>query len=438
MARLAWVLVLVAAAVVVAFGGGPARAAGAAPPAAAVCFPVPCPTTTVAPPPLSDTTTTTTTATSTTAPTTPPTTVPTTAPPSTVPAPGFTAAFVPCGSTAGPCDQEPQQVQVGHGTAAPAAVQLSWVAAGRAPGAPAPGSTSVTLLWGDGNDCGTADRCWQWPAQMTGSSYILDGTYQVTACDTYTGGQCQASSAPVTIGLAVPPGPPTGVQVKADGSAAVVSWHPPSVAPPDLVGYRITRDGRPIWTCSTDGLGPGRGVRCPPSMAVADQPGAGTFTYTVAALRLGADTSDRGVVSSAGVGGVDGGRVTVAAAAGPPESSGTPGAAFTPSPVIGGQGTTASLAPLQSAAPGASGVAPPAGSPASVQNLKYPAADDPVVGHTAMALQVHPSASRTDLVPVTVLALGLLILAVAAHFLYLRVAVGAVQGRMSGVPRRQT
>lgn len=436
-----WILVLVGAGLAVAVGASPSRAA-AQPEPAAICFPVPCTTvpstiaatTTVAPPPPTDSTTTSST-----------TTVAT--PPTTLANPAYTVAFVPCGTTTGPCDQEPGQVQVRYGTVAPAAVELQWVSRGRAAAAPAPSTASVTLLGADGSACGPSALCWQWPAQMTDASYILNGSYQVVACDTYAQAQCQASTAAMPVGLAVPPGEPRGVQVARSGTAVVVSWHPPAAAPPDLVGYTIRRDGRAIWMCSTDGLGPGRPVRCPPSMAVADQPGDGTFTYAVSAMRLGVDSSDQNVVSSAGAGGADGGKVTVTGAtAGIAGGGGGAGSSpgFTPSPVIGSAGTTVGLSPVGIAAPVAvgSGAGPALGAagnpqnPQNPQNLQYPSTDDPVVGHSALALQVHPSAARTDVAPVAVLALGLLVLAVAAHFLYLRVAVGVVEARLAGARRR--
>lgn len=376
-----------------------------------------------------------------TSPTTPPSTPPTTSPPSTTPpttAPpsSYSVAFDPCGSTAGgPCTQEPAQVQVSYGPATPAAVQIDWESTGRPTSAPAPKATSAALLWSDGTACGSGLRCWPWPATVTDSSFILNGTYQAAVCDTYTQNACQSSSAPVAIGVAVPPGEPTHVSAKASGAQVTVTWQPPAAVPPDLVGYTVSRAGRAVYSCSTDGLGPAAATPCPTSLKSTDRPGPGTFAYTVSALRLGSAADGHGVVSSAAASA--GGPVAVSGYLTPPGSGGggSAPAAFRPSPVIGGESTVIGTFPTTpfgataTLGPGDQGGNASAGGPP--QNLQYPA-DNPVVGKPTMAVEIQaPPHHVTNVLPAGMLGLALLALAIAAHFLYLRVEVARIQARLA-------
>lgn len=428
-----WALVLVAATVSVIVGSSPARARAAV----SACI-LGCGTTSSSSTSSSTSSTSSSTSSTTTAP--PPTSTP----------PAYPAAFVPCGSTSGPCNQEPQQIRVDYATAGPAAaLQLAWVSRGRASGAPAPASASVTLTWSDGSACGSGFWCWAWPPGMTDSSFVLNGTYQVAACGTEDNGACGAPSSPQDIQVAAPPGPPTQVTARVSDTQVAVSWRPPAAAPPDLAGYTVARNGADVYSCSLDGLGPGASVPCPGSLTFADHPGNGRYTYTVRSVRLGADTAADDTVPSTATPAA-GGAVTVAAPApaggtGPsPGGGGDPGGGtggtggagslggFTPSPVIGGAGAIGgSLGPDPGAASGQGLPGAPA-QPGAPQNLQYPS-DNPVVGKaTPLALDVHGGPGRTDVVPAGILALGLLLLAIAAHFLYLRAELGAVQGRLAG------
>lgn len=430
---LVWAFVLAAATVVVIVGSSPDRARAALP-SGAVCIPSPCPT----PPP---TTSPPTTPPPTVPPTTPPTTPPSTSP-STVPASPYTAAFVPCGSASGPCTEEPQQIRISYQADPPAAVELQWVSRSRPASAPTPGSTSAILMPADGVPCGTGATCWTWPAGLTASSYILNGSYQVVVCGTFANGTCGSPFPPQDIQVAAPPGPPTHAQARASGPVVAVSWQPPTAAPPDLAGYLVARDGHTVYSCSLDGLGPGASTPCPRSLTFADRPGDGRYTYTVSAVRLGADTASRDVVASpAAVAG--GGAVIVPGPVTAPGGVNGPfpgtvvaagNGGFTPAPIIGAVGvsggTTVGLDPAPVAAP-------QIGTTGAPQNLSYPA-DNPVVAKDApLALKVHTPAGQTDVAPVAVLALGILLLAIAAHFLYLRVELGVVQARLTGARRRR-
>lgn len=374
---------------------------------------------------------------STTAPPTPSTTAPTggrSAP--------YTASFSPCtsdGSQSGsaPCDETPQQIQVFYPPGGPPdQVQVNWAADGRSAAAPNPGTTSVTLDYqGEVNDCGTDLACWPWPSAIDDGAFILNGTYQVVVCpfDESHQGNCGNSLPAQSIGLAVPPGAPASVTAHSTGTEVTVAWKAPAQAPPDLVGYSVTRDDSTVYTCSTpDDLGPGAGVRCPSTLEVADHPGDGEYTYTVSALRLGVDSAADDVVSStatedsqgvvtvpgpvAGQGGTGSGGQTV------PLSNGSGGGAATGT---GGATTQVTLDQVSAAAQ-------PAGASAPIPHLSYPTSSDVAPKHPqALALKVDPSTSHNDVVPVAVLALGILSLAIAAHFLYLRVELGAVQAKLA-------
>lgn len=416
-----WVVILIAAAATV-FVGAPSAPAHPAPPAG-FCLPAPCPTTTTTAPPRTTSTSSSTSTTSTTSTTT-------VATPTTVPDSPYSVGFQPCGGAdaAGPCTLEPTRVVVGYTGNPPGSVQLAWKPDGRPSSAPQPTASSVTMQWQDGTACGSAQRCFPWPTQVTDGGVILNGSYQLVVCDS------QGCKSPVGIGLAAPPAAPTRVQARASGPSVTVSWLPPPAAPPDLIGYSVLRGDRPIYSCSVDGLGPSAAVRCPPSLAVADRPGNGSFTYSVTAQRLGSAANGQDVVSSAPAGAA--GPVTVPGQATATGAQGAgPGASFSASPLIGGAGAAVtpgapvSLAPAGQAA-GGSGASPEPGESAAPQNLQYPS-DDPVVGKSAMAVNVGEHAAKTDVVPLGVLAIGFLILAVAAHVLYLREQLSVIQARLA-------
>ena len=306
--------------------------------------------------------------------------------------------------------------------------------------APAPDATSVILSWSDGTDCRTDVRCWGWPTRLTSASYVLNGTYQVVPCGTYDGTSCGQTFQTQNVQLAVRPGAPVSLSATSSAREVTVHWSPPTAQPPDLAGYSLSRNDRAVYNCSVNGLGPYASVPCPSALTVADHPGDGTYTYSVSTLRLGVDSASSSLLASAATS-ASNGPVTVPGAA--PGSGGTGptggtggtggGPGFTSTPVIGGTGTPGSGGSAVTPVPGAGAVvgtgADPVAAPAPAQNLHYPSSDNPVVGRSsALALKVAPV--RTDVAPVAVLALGLLILAIAAHFLYLRVEMGVVQARM--------
>ena len=350
----------------------------------------------------------------------------TTAPPTTNPPSPYQAQFTPCwsGSTAGPCDQIPSQIEVTYPpTAAPLAVQLNWVADNRDQAAPNPDSTSDTLPLSAGTNCGPNSTCWSWPQDMLDGAYLLNGTYQVVPCASYdpNSGTCPPGSTlqPQTLSVAVAPGAPGAVTAASSGSEVTVSWKPPAAAPPDLAGYEVTRGSDIIYTCSPDALGPAASTPCPTSLTIADHPANGRYTYTVTALRLGVDSSDANIVFSAPAG--DGGGVVT-----------VPGPVSITTPNSTGPGTDIQESPVPTYYQSVSG--PPGTKVTTVPATTVPVTTPPAPNPTsapkkpsrssALALTVSTPAGPTDVLPVGVLAIGILGLAIAAHYLYIKVELG--------------
>jgi hypothetical protein len=409
-------------------------------------------------------------------------------------APPYQVSLVPCGATSGPCRDTPEQVQVRYPAGlAPQALELEWSPGSNA-SAPAPAATSVTLCPGSsgcasgsgsggsssggssgsgsgsgsgppstpcdssgagsgGTSGGTATLCWSWPTQLEDAGFILNGTYDAVVCATYgptgqdTSG-CTSQLPPQTLSLAVPPEPPASVNATVDGAVVTVSWTAPADPPPDLAGYQVSRNGAPFYTCSLGELDPAASGSCPTALSVTDRPPDGEYTYSVAALRLGATDAASDLVASVATEDSAGVLVVPAATTGPSTTTTTPITSSSP-PTSASSGPAATAAPGTSAgngagttsaaltgppAPGASSSAPvavPAQPSASVPPLSYPpvaASKDPA----PLVVRTAGSTGRTDVVPAAVLALGLLSLAVAAHFLYLRVELGVVQARLTG------
>lgn len=420
--RLIWAVVLVAAG---ASFGLVETASGE--PAAATCTTILCGPTTTS----TTTTTTTTTPTTTTVPRTTTTAVPPTTSGSGSQG-GYVGGFAPCSPTGtAPCDQDPANVQVRYPAGGPpAAVEVDWVADGRPAAAPNPASATATLAWSAGTDCGSDRRCWTWPSVLTDHRAILNGTYRVNVCGAYgAGGACQSKLDSATVGLAVPPAPPSTVKAVASGPQVTLSWSPPPGAAPDLAGYQITRNAKQVYACALSGLGAPGAAPCPQPLTVIDRPARGTYTYAVSSLRLGVDATSQHAVASAPALEV-GGPISVPGPAA--ASAGSGGSGFRPAPVIGAPGTMITFAP-----PAASPVATLPGEDGSAvdpgtgpQNLHYPAADPLPSGQSStLALDVGESGPKKDVVPIGMVGLGVLVLAIAAHVVYLRSRISAIQAR---------
>lgn len=247
------------------------------------------------------------------------TTTPTTKPSSTTtapsgPPPSATASLLPCNAprSGAPCASDPSELQVNvPGGSDVTAVQLSWVAeSGRASGVPS-NSPPTVLQVANQVGCtspspagaGQTATCWSWPASMTYSSggiqWVLNGTYQVTPCSGVTSsGGCNQSAdlGPTQVQIADAPTSPAGLSASDQLNTITLKWQ--AGAEPDLVGYVISRNSEAIYTCSTNGFGPGAGRPCASPPSFSDSPGTGTWSYQVEAIRFGADTSPAHVVRS--------------------------------------------------------------------------------------------------------------------------------------------
>lgn len=408
-----WLVLLGLVMVAVMAGSTPARAISA-------------PTTLSVPPPSSTTapTTSTTVASTTTTTTTPSTTT------TTVPL-HYSTALLPCRSAnlapSAPCDIDPKQVEVAYPSGgSPPSVVVAWQK-GVADAAPQPATPTVTLDPGSTVACAGASApagqelaCWSWPGGLTERSFVLNGTYRLTA----------GSQKPTDVGVAVPPAAPRQVVATATTTSVTVTWQPSAAPEPDLTGYVVTRNGQPVYYCSIDGLGPGANIPCSKPLAVTDHPGPGKWTYAVSSLRLGVDDASADAVGSPPVVAAPGPVTLTAALAGGHTLS---SAGLAPMP--------ASIGTTYSAAGGGAAVtastlagvsSDPASRSAPVHNIKYPGSDNPVVGKPSdLALKVRHRGSHTDVVPVAVLALGLIALAIAAHFVYLRMELGLAEARLA-------
>jgi len=344
----------------------------------------------------------------------------------------FTAEAVPCAAatTGAPCTADPSQLQVTYPSSdlSIRAVEVTWVpGSGRPSGAPAPKPTSAILSLATSQKCtqmtatgpGYETACWPWPLthQTSTDDWILNGTYQVTACNGFIqGGSCAASKAytPQDVALAVPPAPPTAVHASTSSAGVVaLTWSPAAASAPDLIGYQVTRDGQVVYGCNLDGAGPGAGVKCPSPLSYQGLVAAGNWTFGVAALRYGASPSAAAAVASALVT-----RSVEVALVGP--ASGTPPAvqvALPPVPVVA---TPTTIAPV--VLPTTVGVVSTTTTtdPPASEALPYgnpPSSQDPA------ALGGDPKETgpkNSDLDTLSGLALGLIALALAVHVWYLR------------------
>lgn len=370
------------------------------------------------------------------------------------------ATFVPCGSTSGPCDAAPDQLEVTYPAGqAPAAVEITWLdGASRPKGAPQPDSSDEILSMAGTTSCAVPPpatttttsgpvmdtACWDWPSGLRyQAQWILNGSYRVTACSSYQGTACTPSGAyqPALVALAVPPPPPGGVAAAPAGRQVTVSWKAPAAPPPDLDGYTVIRNGRDIYTCTLFATGSDGNVACPQPLRFTDQPGAGSWVYRVESLRLGAGGQYPPVVASAPAGAAK----PVLVSPPPSTTTTTSGAAGPPASGSGGSSARALLPPVPvigALAGRYPGIASGAGSAAlpgqgesglstgPVQNLSYPSLPAPAAG----ALTVREAGpSGPDVVPAAMLAAALLILALAAHLLYLRTLADARRLRPSKV-----
>lgn len=364
--------------------------------------------------------------------------------------PPLTVVLSPCSApsaTAG-CRLDPAQLQVDvPSDGSVPAVQVSWVpGVGRPASAPSPASSQVVLAVTSPAACqnqvaapsGFSAVCWHWPAPLTfasgGTAWILNGTYRVTPCSatSSSGSSCASYSTTFNSALAevaVPPAAPAQVSATQANGAVTLTWRPGPE--PDLVGYTVARNNQLLYTCSTDGAGPGAGTACANPPSLHDQPGSGTWNYSVTALRFGIDASASHVVSSApslssvavpvppanATGGGAGGYTYA------PGTSASGRAALPPLPSVGimkpvGQ-MTASGGVAGAGVPSLADMEDSGGAPGSAAGLPY--SDNPALGGSLASGSLVSAQKPGDNLDATAeLALGVIALALAVHVWYLR------------------
>ena len=378
--------------------------------------------------------------------------------------PPLPVSLYPCAAPTptAPCQSDPVQIQADLPTDNSVhAVQLSWVGDPRRPSsAPVPAKQQVVLTTAAGPEApvtcqhptsppsGFAAFCWDWPASLDyasgGTEWLLNGTYRVAACSaTSASTPCSFSTEFnwVLAEVAVAPSVPTGVSAQQSNGSVTVTWSPGPE--PDLVGYTIARNGQTVYTCTTDGAGPGAGTACANPPVFYDRPGSGTWRYSVSSLRFGADASAAHVlVSPAAPTALD---VPVA----PQSSSGggstsgqtyygspSPGQAIIPPlPAVGTMrpagfdgfggvagGSVPSLANTEEAGGGMSG------SPGGMAYADDPALGGPLASGTLLQRQQR-AARNVDVA--AELAIAVLALALAVHAWYLRGELRAASVRVA-------
>lgn len=371
----------------------------------------------------------------------------------------------PCAAAtaSGPCRDDPAQVQVAipnDGTVK--AVELLWVPDGRPSAAPSPSQSQVVLTTvssGPGEvstrcqNAGPAPSsaftmtCWDWPSSLDypagGTEWLLNGTYRLVPCSaTSSSTPCTAMSSsaaygPADVGVAVPPSTPTGVASRQANGVVYVTWN--TGPEPDLAGYSVARNNQVVYRCSTPAGGTSVGPACGSQPAFSDQPGGGNWTYSVSALRLGADASPSDVVSSApsstslalafpkASGGATGGAGS---------SGGNPGRAFVPPlPATGelrpaGQ-FAASTGVIGNSVPSLAETEDSGGALSGTPgNLSY--GDNPALGGPlASGTLQHTQRIASSVDGAAELAVAVLALALAVHAWYLRGELRAASVRVA-------
>ena len=236
----------------------------------------------------------------------------TTTPPA--PPPALGTALLPCDAPkpGAPCAVDPGQIQADlAGGSDVTAVQVSWVAEpGRS--SPVPNQNQPTILQvANSVGCvnpapvgsGQTAKCWNWPQSLGyaagNAEWVLNGTYQLNPCSSVgSAGSCTASAdyGPSQVQVAATPAAPGNLTATSAGGTITLRWQ--SGAEPDLVGYLVARNYQDVFTCTTNGFGPGSGRPCTSPLSFSETPGVGTWNYQVEALRFGADASPSHVVQS--------------------------------------------------------------------------------------------------------------------------------------------
>ncbi|MHB1533880.1 MAG: hypothetical protein ACYC1D_04550 [Acidimicrobiales bacterium] len=346
--------------------------------------------------------------------------------------PAIAVVASPCAPAGSPpaCTEDPVRLSGTYSKAAGVeSLEVTWLAAGRPAGAPAPAKTTVAI---DALSCfvtSSPSSCsWPWPAGLETAkpAVILNGSYRVTGCSTPAALACipVKSLSPAVIAIAVAPAAPSGVTAATAASAVTVKWSPGTG--PDLVGYRVTRGSDTVLTCSLPHAPAGIGSACPSPLHATDSPGPGTSVYDVVALGFGAFPGTTVASPSTAA-------VAMVAGTAPPASA---------DPFVANQAPTAfgsaliNLPPVQvlGPVPTLPSVAPPPpgthqavsartnipGDPGYNEKLPYGAA---LPGRAVLGATTKGAPGR-NVIGLALFALGMLLIAVATHLWYVRQQLG--------------
>lgn len=311
------------------------------------------------------------------------------------------------------CTQAPKTLTLPPGSNG---VTVTWATTGRPSATPGPAKTSVSLPDPTCPPPSGGSTC-PWPRglEAPGSTVVLNGTYDVARC-------APPGCGPLLI--AAPPAPPGSVRATAasSSSSVTVSW---AAGPePDLAGYSVIRNGTVVFTCSLHGAPLPRSVPCASQLSYTDRPGTGgAVAYGVVANRYGVDGDVAHDVNSTPAVAT----LNLAASSGSGSISGLP-----PIPVIGVPGVPLPMAPPSTVA-GAAGAGSVPGHTTTVDpgsgGLEY---GPDHAGALGPVRSVEPGRATTNVSRLALIATGLLVLAMAAHLLYLRGAVARHQMAHSG------
>lgn len=358
-------------------------------------------------------------------------------------APAITVTPSPCNPrpAGGGCALAPQSLAVSFPfsasgtTAALNGVDVIWATTGRPPAAPRP-AMPVTFLSLASGRCTTPAGAtpptvctWPWPAglEAAGSGMVLNGTYTVAACSPPSGTPARspdclpvASPAPADVVVSAPPGAPEGVRLSAASSSSTspvaVTW---TIGPePDLAAYTVSRNNQLVFACTLHGAAIAGAGPCGPSPSYTDRPNAaGHITYQVVARRFGATGGTANDVASP--------PTTASLTLGPPGTIGS----LPPIQVLGVPASPTVVVPNTSSGPATTGPTTPSPDPGGPGQLPFGSH-----AHVAVAAPGAAGAGRgsSGVGRPALIAAGLLVLAVAAHLLYLKGAVARYQ-RKSGL-----
>ncbi|MDQ2727208.1 MAG: hypothetical protein M3Y91_04945 [Actinomycetota bacterium] len=349
----------------------------------------------------------------------------TTAPAVSAPPVAPSVALTPCSPRRdGSCSLSPQTLAVTYPSSSPppasGGVNVTSTTTGRPAGTgPAQPSGFLSTPSGRCTPGAHGTTCtWPWPPALEAprSTVVLNGAYQAASC---TGPAAAGCGPPSNLLIAAPPAPPGGA--RASGSSSVtVTWAPG--VEPDLAGYTVTRNNVVVFTCNVHAAPLPGSVPCGSPLAYTDSRATGgAVTYGIVAQRFGLDSNpahyltSRPAVASITLGAASLGKLPLL-------------------PVIGIPSFPKPVAPPNPPATAGSTLAPPTTVDPSSGGFEFGPKDH--AGALGPVRTVRAGPVTTSVTRLALIAAGLLVLALAAHLLYLRGAVARYQAAHGGPTTR--